>query len=62
MTERARGTDGRVIDFSKLRSWPEARCGRHEFAWFIRHNAPEQVYIGRLRAEYRYRVVEISAR
>jgi len=55
------GPDGRVIDFSKLRSWPAARYGRHDFAWFIRHNRPEQVRVGRLRPEYRYRVVEIGA-
>jgi len=54
------GADGRVIDFSKLRSWPSARYGRHDFAWFIRHSTPEQVRVGRLRPEYRYRVVEIA--
>ncbi len=54
------GPDGRVIDFSKLRSWPRARYGRHDFAWFIRYNTPEQVRVGRLRPEYRYRVVEIG--
>lgn len=53
------GADGRVVDFSKLKSWPEARYGRHEFAWFIRHCAPDEVWIGRLRPEFRYRVIEI---
>jgi len=53
------GADGRVVDFTKLKSWPEARYGRHEFAWFIRYCAPEEVWIGRLRPEFRYLVIEI---
>ncbi len=54
------GPDAGVIDFTKLRSWASARYGRHDFEWFIRHNTPEQVRVGRLRPEYRYRVVEIA--
>lgn len=53
------GPDGRVIDFTKLKSWPSARYHRVEFGFFMRHAAPEEVVIGRLRPEFRYRVLEI---
>ncbi|MGD9494700.1 MAG: hypothetical protein AB7Y46_00190 [Armatimonadota bacterium] len=56
------GSDGHVLDFTKLRSWPQARYGHSEFAWFIRHNTPDEVRVGRLRPEFRYRVIEIQAR
>ncbi len=55
------GPDGRVLDFTKLKSWPSARYTRTDFEWFIRHCAPEEVIIGRLRPEFRYRVLEIDA-
>jgi hypothetical protein len=48
------GTDGQVYDFVKLVSWPEARYGRHPFAWFVRHCGPGEVALGRLRPQYRY--------
>jgi len=54
-------TDGSVLDFTKLKIWPEARYGRSEFEWFIRHNTPKQVRVGRLRPEFRYRVIEMKA-
>ncbi|MGI5820343.1 MAG: hypothetical protein ACOX9R_19825 [Armatimonadota bacterium] len=54
------GPDGRVIDFSKLKSWPTARYHQVDFAVFIQHNTPEQVVIGRLRPEFRYRLMEIG--
>jgi hypothetical protein len=53
------GPDGRVIDFSKLKSWPRARYHEVEFDFFIRHNAPEEIVIARLRPGFRYRVFEI---
>jgi hypothetical protein len=54
------GPDGRVIDFSKLKSWPTARYNQVDFDFFIQHNEPTQVTIGRLRPEFRYRVFEID--
>jgi len=53
------GPDGRVIDFTKLKSWPSARYHRVEFDFFVRHTAPEEVVIGRLRPEFRYRMLEM---
>jgi len=53
------GPDGRVIDYSKLKSWSAARYHQVEFEFFIRHNEPGEVAIGRLRPEFRYRVVEV---
>lgn len=51
------GTDGMVYDFVKLRRWSDARYGRSDFDWFVRHNpSPGQVVIRRLNAAYRYRV------
>jgi len=54
------GPDGRVIDFSKLKSWPSARYHQVEFDFFTRHNKPNEVVIGRLKPEFRYRVFEIQ--
>lgn len=54
------GPNGGVIDFSKLISWPEARYQQTDFDFFVRHNRPEQVVIGRLRPEFRYRLSEIT--
>ncbi|MBD3292379.1 MAG: hypothetical protein GF393_05610 [Armatimonadia bacterium] len=54
------GPDGRVIDFSKLKSWPRARYNQVDFEFFIQHNEPDEVTIGRLRPEFRYRVFEIE--
>ena len=54
------GPDGRVIDFSKLKSWPSARYHQVEFELFIRHNSRDEVIIGRLRPEFRYRLWEIG--
>jgi hypothetical protein len=54
------GADGMVYDFTKLRRWPEARYGRSEFNWFVRHNPhPGQVVLRRLKAQYRYRIVPL---
>ncbi len=53
------GPGGFVYDFVKLRTWRTARYGRVKFEWFIRHTTPEQVYISRLRPEYRYRLREV---
>ncbi len=53
------GPDGFVYDFVKLRSWRTARYGRVKFEWFTRHSEPEQVYVSRLRPEYRYRLREV---
>jgi hypothetical protein len=51
------GADGMVYDFTKLRRWREAKYGRHTFDWFVRHSNYEGgIIIGRLKAEYRYRV------
>lgn len=55
------GTDGSVIDFSKLKIWPSARYHQVDFEFFIRHNEPDEVVIGRLRPEFRYRVAEIRS-
>lgn len=55
------GPDGRVIDYTKLKSWPRARYNRVDFEFFIRHNAPNEVVIGRLRPEFRYRVMELGS-
>lgn len=54
------GPDGRVIDFSKLKGWPSARYNRVDFEFFIQHNEPDEVTIGRLRPEFRYRVFEVE--
>ncbi len=54
------GPDGRVIDFTKLKSWPSARYNQVKFDFFIQNNAPNEVIIGRLRPEFRYRVMEIQ--
>ncbi len=49
------GDDGRVYDFTKLKRWSSPRYGRHRFEEFIRHSqAPGQVFISRLKPEYRY--------
>lgn len=49
------GADGMVYDFVKLRSWKDARYGRNDFDWFVRHSlGPQQVIIRRLAAKYRY--------
>ncbi len=53
------GPDGRVIDFTKLKSWSSARYNQVEFDFFIQNNAPDEVRIGRLRPEFRYRVLDI---
>ncbi|HUS80689.1 MAG TPA: hypothetical protein VM283_05425 [Armatimonadota bacterium] len=53
------GPDGRVIDFVKLKSWAEARYGRSEFEWFIHNCGPDEVAVSRLRAEYRYRMLDV---
>jgi len=56
------GSDGQVYDFVKLRSWREARYGRHDFAWFVRHSQePGQVILWRLHWRYRYRVGPLPA-
>ena len=51
------GTDGKVYDFTKLRSWKSARYGRTALDFFV-HNCsqPGEVVIWRLMPEYRYRV------
>ena len=50
------GADGRVYDWSKLKSWPTDRYGRNSVAWFTRHSpGPRGVVIQRLKPEYRYR-------
>ncbi|NLO05251.1 MAG: CHAP domain-containing protein [candidate division WS1 bacterium] len=54
------GPDGRVLDFTKLRSWSVARYNQVEFDFFIRHNQPNQVIVSRLRPQFRYRVLEIG--
>jgi hypothetical protein len=54
------GPDGRVIDFSKLKSWPRARYHQVDFDFFVQHNEPHEVVIRRLRPEFRYRVLEIE--
>ncbi|MGC9317470.1 MAG: hypothetical protein ACP5KN_05470 [Armatimonadota bacterium] len=54
------GPRGRVIDFCKLKSWSAARYGRHGLEWFIHNCGPDEVRIGRLRPQYRYRVLEIA--
>jgi len=49
------GSDGMVYDFVKLRSWKEARYGRHPVEWFVRNvKEPREVCVMRLRPEYRY--------
>lgn len=49
------GSDGAVRDFTKLKSWRQARYGSHTFEEFIRHSkAPRQVIIWRLKPAYRY--------
>jgi hypothetical protein len=53
------GPDGFVYDFVKLKSWRQARYGRNPLSWFIRHSSRDQVYISRLRPEYRYRLKEV---
>ncbi len=53
------GPNGRVLDFTKLKSWPEARYNEVALEFFIQHNEPDEVTIGRLRPEFRYRVLEI---
>ena len=54
------GSDGRAYDFAKLRSWPEARYGRHTVAWFVRRSSGTgEVVVGRLRPEYRYRLRKV---
>ncbi|GEM_PF-5909498 len=53
------GPNGRVLDFTKLKSWPTARYNEVEFEFFIQHNEPDEVAIGRLRPEFRYRLLEI---
>ncbi|MEA3402273.1 MAG: hypothetical protein U9R79_13640 [Armatimonadota bacterium] len=54
------GPEGSVMDFCKLKSWSAARYGRHDFEWFIRNCKADEVRIGRLRPQYRYRVLEIE--
>jgi hypothetical protein len=53
------GADGQVYDFVKLISWPSARYGRHDYAWFTRHCGPGEVLLGRLRPQYRYELQPI---
>lgn len=51
------GTDGKVYDYTKLRSWKTARYGRVDFDFFIRYSLePGQVTITRLLPEYKYRI------
>lgn len=51
------GADGHVYDFVKLRRWRQARYGRNDFHWFVRHSRhPQGVVIGRLKPEYRYQM------
>lgn len=51
------GTDGQVLDFTKLKRWSGPRYGRQTFAQFTRHSRePGQVVIARLRPQYRYRI------
>jgi hypothetical protein len=50
------GADGRVYDWSKLRSWPSDRYGCNTVGWFTQHTpGPRSVIIWRLKAVYRYR-------
>ena len=54
------GTDGRVYDWTKLRSWSSDRYGRHTVAWFLRHSRDRnEVILRRLRPAYRYRIESI---
>lgn len=54
------GSDGRVYDFEKLKSWRGPRYGRHSVDWFVRHaTGPKDIVISRLRPEYRYRLAAI---
>ena len=57
------GPDGKVYDFTKLRRWSQARYGRNDFEWFVRHcPQPREVLIGRLKPSYRYRVKPLPQR
>jgi hypothetical protein len=50
------GTDRMVYDWSKLKSWPTDRYGRHTVAWFTQHcTGPRSIVIFRLNALYRYK-------
>lgn len=54
------GSDGMVYDFVKLKSWTQARYGRHRVDWFVRHaQEPREICVTRLRPEYRYLVETI---
>lgn len=54
------GADGKVYDFVKLKSWSQARYGKHSFEWFVRHAPGKgQVSIGRLKPQYRYRIKQV---
>jgi len=50
------GADGRVYDWSKLRSWSSDRYGCNSVEWFTRHaTGPRSVVVWRLKAVYRYK-------
>lgn len=56
------GPEGMTYDFAKLKRWTTPRYGRNSLAWFVRYSrGPGEVVIGRLRAQYRYRMVEPQA-
>jgi len=49
------GADGMVYDFAKLKSWSQARYGRNQISWFVRHSPDRgEIIIGRLGPAYRY--------
>lgn len=51
------GTDGKVRDWTKLKTWDTSRYGRHPVEWFIQHTrARSEVIIWRLKPQYRYRL------
>ncbi len=55
------GPEGMIYDFAKLKRWSVPRYGRNPLAWFVRYSrGPGEVVVGRLRAQYRYRMVEVS--
>ncbi len=53
------GPDGKVLDFVKLKVWSDARYGRSDLEWFIRNCTPDEVRVIRLRADYRYLIVDV---
>jgi hypothetical protein len=54
------GPDGMVYDWTKLKSWNQARYNRVSVSEFVRNcRVPGQVWVWRLHPKYRYRIAAI---